>query len=143
MYYIQISNYKNNIKAIGIFSSAHFGLSSVSNISLYDINNTITIPPNIIIPKNIPLPSNNVSIFLIHGTGDKIMPYLGSKFGSSTALKQSSDNIASDKISLWSTIDTGIPKINNTYSVNIPSYMSNILQTFSNNIYNNFNSNYS
>ena len=135
--YSNISNYKNNIKAIGIFSSAHFGLSSFSNISPYDINNINIISPNIIIPKNIVLPSNNVSIFLIHGTGDQIMPYLGINFESSLALKQSSDNIASDKISLWSNIDTGIPNNNNTYTVNIPSYISNIIKTYNNNVYSN------
>jgi hypothetical protein len=60
------------------------------------------------------------------------MPYLGSKFESSYALKE-----ASDKISLWSNIDTGIPKNNNTYTVNIPFYISNILKTYNNNVYNN------
>ena len=135
VYYSNFSKYTNNIEAIGIFSSAHFGLTSASNITPYDINNTITIPKtNIIIPQNIILPSSNVSIFLIHGTRDQVMPYKGQNFTSGPV---------KNTLSIWNNIDTGIPNKNNTYTVNIPSYISSIQQTFSNNIYNNSNSNYS
>jgi poly(3-hydroxybutyrate) depolymerase len=136
--YSNISTYKKYIKAIGICSSAHFGLTSSSNISQYSENNVIQ-KNNVIIPKNIILPPNNVSIFIIHGTSDKVMPYEGQHF---------TNNKACTKNSIWTDIDIDIKSCtnineSNTYTVNFPSYISEIQKTYSNNIISNDNNYYS
>ena len=86
MLYSNISIYKKNIKAIGICSSAHFGLELSNNIAQYSVNNVIK-KNNVIIPKNIILPPNNVSIFIIYGTSDEVMPYEGQKFTNKSMYK--------------------------------------------------------
>ena len=139
MLYSNISNYKKYIKAIGICSSAHFGLTSSSNISQYNENNSV-IKNNVIIPKNIILPPNNVSIFIIHGTLDKVMPYEGQHFTNKKACTNKS---------IWTNIDIAIKNCthiineSNTYTVNFNSYISEIQKTYSNNIISNHNNYYS
>jgi poly(3-hydroxybutyrate) depolymerase len=113
--YSNISKYKSNIKAIGICSSAHFGLNSIENIDSFNISNCFTGNNNTIIPYNIILPPPNISVFIIHGTGDTTMPYIGQPY---------KEEINSD--SLWKVIDS---TFKNTYTVNIPTYIQEIVKT--------------
>jgi poly(3-hydroxybutyrate) depolymerase len=129
--YPNISKYKSNVKAIGICSSAHFGLNSVENIDSFDINNNNSYfkgNNNTIIPKNIILPPN-ISLFIIHGTGDTIMPYPGQNC---TGINFLSADVSG---SLWSIIDPTVQidssqnLINNTYTVNFPDYIKAIIKS--------------
>ena len=127
MLYSNISKYKLNIKAIGICSSALYGLNSSYNIGSIDINNCFIGNNNTVIPYNIILPATNISLFIIHGTGDNVMPYNGKH------CIQSNYQKADVEGSLWPVIDTTV-KINNngkltdnTYTANIPYYIKEIV----------------
>ena len=127
--YSQLSTHKSNIRAIGLASSAHFGLDSSTNIGTYSIGTSQQLFNGIIIPNNIIIPGNSVSVFIMHGTGDTVMPYNGQNYISSTAYSGSSNSI-------WSTIDPALNEvggqiISNTYTTNFPSYISQI-QTLNN-----------
>lgn len=123
--YSNISNYKLNIKAIGICSSAHYGLNSAENIGSFDINNCFIGNNNTIIPYNIILPPN-ISIFIIHGTGDIVMPYYGQH------CVEQNFNRAITPTSLWQVIDPTLEVnngviTNNTFTVSFPSYIQEII----------------
>ena len=127
--YSQLSQYKLNIRAIAPISSAHFGLDSSGNIGVYSLENSQQLfnVNDIIIPNNIIIPGNSVSVFIIHGTGDSVMPYYGQNYISSTAYNRSSNSI-------WSTIDPSLNEvggqiISNTYTTDFPSYNSTIQTT--------------
>ena len=129
--YSQLSSHQSNIKAIGLASSAHFGLDSSANIGTYssDPQYSQQLFNGIIIPKNIIIPGNNVSVFIMHGTGDTVMPYNGQNYISSKAYEGSSNSI-------WSTIDPSLNEvgdqiISNTYTTDFPTYISRI-QTINN-----------
>jgi poly(3-hydroxybutyrate) depolymerase len=99
--YAWLSGYKNNIRGIGICSEAHFGLNSKTNYGVYDIRNSFVGTNNTIIPYNIILPPSNISLFVMHGSADKTMPYNGQQYMNSNALN------ALDK-TLWKTIDPSV-----------------------------------
>ena len=134
--YSNLSNYKNNIKGIAICSSAHYGLNSETNIGSYNSNNIYVNTSNsynTIIPKNILLPPPNIPLLIMHGTADTVMPIKGqnctttnnSLYSSAAQSINSSPNY-----SLWNEIDTTVTSANtsnNTYTVNFPSYISNIV----------------
>lgn len=127
--YSQLSSYQSNIRAIGLSSSAHFGLDGSGNIGTYSLANSQQLFNGIIIPKNIIIPGNSVSVFIMHGTGDQVMPYNGQNYISSTAYNGSSNSI-------WATIDPSLNEvggqiISNTYTTDFPSYISQI-QTLNN-----------
>lgn len=116
--YSNLSIYKSYIKAIGICSDAHFGINSIENIGSYTMFNRFWGKNGTIIPYNIILPKKNISIFIIHGTGDTVIPYYGGKYNNVNAKKRSDRT-------LWTTID---PTMNNTYTPNIPTYLYKIQQ---------------
>ena len=124
-----LSKYKKIIKAIGICSDAHFGLYDINNIGPYNSNNKFIGLDKTIIPYNIITPPKNISIFLMHGTEDTVMPYDGQEFpGSGNAI----DSI---KITLWRVIDPEIINLFNldiiktqTFTPDIPNYVQNILK---------------
>lgn len=141
--YANLSKYKSKIKGIGICSSAHFGKDSISNIGIYCKNNSylLKIIPTIVniyddvlsinkpitiitknddsnIPYNIITPPSNISIFIMHGTADTVMPYEGQLYNNSLAKLKAS-------ISIWPEIDRCL---NNTYTVNFPSYTNAIIK---------------
>jgi poly(3-hydroxybutyrate) depolymerase len=111
--YSNISNYKSNIKAIGICSSGHFGLNSTENIDNFDIQECFIGNNNTIIPYKIILPPSNISVSIIHGTGDTVIKYTGKRI---REFKKPD--------TLWEVID---PTFKNTYSVNIPNYIQKIV----------------
>jgi len=117
--YSNISNYKSNIKAIGICSSAIFYVTSGGNVETFDINNQgsyyVNKTNDAIIPKGNTLPPSNISLFIMHGTGDTVIPYDGPIY---------SENLI--KGSLWEFIDRSHK---NTYTVNFPSYILQIVET--------------
>lgn len=113
--YAHASNYKKYIKAIGICSAAHFGINSVNNIGIYNQNTTIN---NVVIPYNIVLPPA-ISIFIMHGTGDQVMPYNGQNYKNSSAL-----TLANAEETIWADIDSSLT---NTYTANIQSYVNKII----------------
>lgn len=118
--YANASLYKNNIKAIGICSAAHFGINGVNNIQSYSkqnyINNGVVIPYDIILPPDI-------SIFIMHGTHDQVMPYNGQQYKNSLALKLANLPLQNPKKTIWEKIDKSLK---NTYTVNIQSYVNKI-----------------
>jgi poly(3-hydroxybutyrate) depolymerase len=125
--YANLSSYKRYIKAIGICSAAHFGINGMNNIQYF--NNQNYINNGIIIPYNILLPPNHISIFIIHGTGDQVMPYNGQQYQNSSALKLA-------KKTIWKNIDYNLT---NTYTPNIQDYFNKIIsdnsQSYSTNTY--------
>ena len=141
--YSHLSIHKSNIRAIGIASSAHFGLDSSGNISEYSLGNSQQLFNDIIIPNNIIISPSNISIFIVHGTADSVMPYDGQNYINSKAYNGSSTSI-------WSTIDPSLNEVvsqivSNTYTTNFPLYNSTIktLNNFTTNPYSNSNSQYS
>jgi poly(3-hydroxybutyrate) depolymerase len=120
-YYSNLSMYKNYIKAIGICASSHFGLDSVTNIGEFNVDNCYKLYNDIIIPYNIFSPLKNISVFIIHGTGDTTIPYDGAMYNNENAYE------GRDK-TIWTEIDKDINKIDgvietNTYTANIPKYI--------------------
>ena len=111
--YSNLSMYNKYIKAIGICSDAHFGLNSIDNIGAYSMFNRFHGKNGVIIPYNIILPKKDISIFIIHGTGDTVIPYYGGKYMNPHAKKKWTKT-------LWTTID---PSTNNTYTPNISTYI--------------------
>lgn len=99
--YSWLSEYKNNIRGIGICSDAHFGLNSINNYGVFDINNSFVGTNNTVIPYNIILPPSNISLFVIHGSADTVMPYNGQKYLNTPAL-----NVLNN--TLWNTIDPSV-----------------------------------
>lgn len=129
--YSNLSRYLNLIKGIFVCSGAYFGLDKSNNISTFNINNTITInldsnnSNSIIVPKNIVIPKQNISITIIHGTADKIMPYLGQNYTNDNAYRDDS---------IWKKIDDKLSKQNNkvssnTYTANIPNFVDAIVNS--------------
>lgn len=126
MLYSNISKYKQNIKAIGICSSAHFYVKSDENIDTFDINNEDTYfkgTNDTIIPKGNVLLPPNISLFIMHGTGDTVMPYKGENYKNKKADVNGS---------LWSVIDPTVKNnkggiTDNTYTVNFPDYIQEIV----------------
>lgn len=116
--YSKLSIYNSYIKAIGICSDAHFGINGIDNIGTYTMFNRFRGKDGVLIPYNIILPKKDISIFIIHGTGDNVMPYYGGKYTNSHAVKRSDRT-------LWKTID---PTLNNTYTPNIITYINKIQQ---------------
>jgi hypothetical protein len=114
--YANASFYKNYIKAIGVCSAAHFGINNINNIQHYNrqvyMNNGIIIPYNIILPPNI-------SIFVMHGTSDQVMPYNGQNYNNSLALK-----LSAQKKTIWANIDN---TLKSTYTPDIKSYVNKII----------------
>jgi len=128
--YANLSIYKKYIKAIGICSDAHFGLNSKDNIGIYSSFNSFKGKNGIIIPYNIILPPQNVSLFIMHGTRDTIMPYYGNHYINSKA-------IMSREKTLWKTIDPSVngppehsKSISNTYNPNINEYVEKMKTTY-------------
>jgi poly(3-hydroxybutyrate) depolymerase len=124
-----LSKYKKKIKAIGMCSGAHFGLYNINNIGPYNSNNKFIGLYKTIIPYNIITPPKNISIFLMHGTEDTVMPYDGQEFPGS------SDAIDFLKITLWRVIDPEIINLFNldiiktqTFTPDIPNYVQNIIK---------------
>lgn len=140
--YSNMSAYKSRIKAIGICSSAHFGINSSSNISTFLQSNYYNYSNNIIIPYNIIVPPKHISMFIIHGTGDTVMPYYGQNYIDKAAYKYEST-------SNWKNVDPTLNEINdvvnsNTFTVNFPDYFDFIEKNNNlNQIYNNSNNAYS
>jgi poly(3-hydroxybutyrate) depolymerase len=126
--YSNLSKYKNKIKAIGICSNANFGLGE-NNIGPYNKDNIFFGKDRTIIPLNIIVPPPNVSIFIMHGTADTVMPYKGQMYpGTSSAYNYVNTT-------LWEIIDPNlngppfIPNvISNTYNPDIPTYVDKIQQ---------------
>jgi poly(3-hydroxybutyrate) depolymerase len=121
VYYSNLSEYADKIKAIGICAASHFGLNSVTNIGEFNVDNCYTLDNGIIIPYNIFSPLKNISVFIIHGTSDTIMPYDGAMYKNENAYDDIDESI-------WTEIDQNIEKIDgviytNTYSTNIPAYI--------------------
>ena len=116
--YSNLSRYNSRIKAIGICSNAYFGLSSYDNIGKYSMFTRFWGKDGVVIPYNIVLPKSNISVFIIHGTGDTVIPFLGGKFTNVHAKQRSSRT-------LWKTFD---PSENNTYTPNIETYTHKIKQ---------------
>lgn len=114
--YSTISVYSSNIQAIGICSSAHFGINNADNIGSFSFFNWFRGKDGTVIPYNILLPKRGISIFIIHGTNDTVMPYYGGKYENEHAIKRM-------KQTLWREID---PTIQNTYTPNINSYVQKI-----------------
>ena len=110
--------YHSKIKAIGICSDAHFGLSSYDNIGKYSMFNRFWGKDGVVIPYNIVIPKYNVSVFIIHGTGDTVIPFGGGKYTNIHAKDRSHKT-------LWRTFD---PSENNTYTPNIETYTYKIKQ---------------
>lgn len=122
-----LSKYKNYIKAIAIFSGAHFGITSSTNIGSYNSNNIFLAKKKIIIPKNIIIPSSNISLLIMHGTSDSVMPYQGQHYKNRVACKKI-------KKTIWKLIDNQVKcstdtKLiqSNTYTVNINDYYKKII----------------
>lgn len=99
--YAWLSEYKSNIKGIGICSDAHFGLHSKTNYGVFDINNSFVGTNNTVIPYNIILPPQNISLFVIHGSADIVMSYNGQKYLNTSALNSLNET-------LWKTIDPSV-----------------------------------
>jgi poly(3-hydroxybutyrate) depolymerase len=126
--YANLSLHKNHIKAIGICSAAHFGINDINNIQPYNrqnyINNGVVIPYNIILPPDI-------SIFIMHGTHDQIMPYNGQLYANSLALKLANLPLQNPKKTIWKKIDNSLK---NTYTPNIQSYVNKIIKLTKNEV---------
>jgi len=128
MLYSNLSSFSNYIKGIFACSGAYFGLNQLDNISPFDIKNTITINSSdnkntIYVPKNIIIPKNNISITIMHGTADQVMPFNGKNYTNVNAYR---DN------SIWNKIDNILSKQNNivtsnTYTANIESFAKAIV----------------
>jgi len=119
--YANISFYKKHIKAIGLCSAAHFGTKSINNIGYYGhINKTSN---GVIIPYNIILPPN-ISIFIMHGTNDQVMPYNGQHYKNKHAYRLGIENMT-----IWPKID---PNMDNTYTPNIYNYVNLIIDSMTN-----------
>ena len=99
--YSRSSTYKSNIKAIALGSSAHFIL-----------NDPIITPAE----ENKVIPFRDISMFIIHGTNDTIMPYFGEKYANKLA-------ISKKNVTIWEEIDPGT---SNTFTVNFPNYFAYI-----------------
>ena len=99
--YSWLSEYKSNIKGIGICSDAHFGLHSKTNYGVFDINNSFVGTNNTVIPYNIILPPSNISLFVMHGSADPVMPYTGQTYKNTSALNAVNNT-------LWKTIDPSV-----------------------------------
>jgi len=128
--YSNLSIYKTYIKAIGICSDAHFGINSRENIGKYSSSNCFKGKDGVIIPYNIILPPQNVSLFIIHGTADTVMPYYGNNYINSSAITRRNNT-------LWKTIDPSIngPPVqsnvtSNTYTPNINNYVEKMKTIF-------------
>jgi len=103
-------------------------INQLDNISPFDIKNTITINSSdnkntIYVPKNIIIPKNNISITIMHGTADQVMPFNGKNYTNVNAYR---DN------SIWNKIDNILSKQNNivtsnTYTANIESFAKAIV----------------
>jgi len=125
MLYPNLSQYKSYIKGIGVCAGAYFGLDSPTNIGVYTSSNRYIKPSNgMIVPFNIVIPKINIPVFIFHGTGDDVMPYNGQNYVNSRAY-----NIPS---SLWKTIDPtvipgSIPITTNTYTADLPTFVSKIV----------------
>jgi poly(3-hydroxybutyrate) depolymerase len=131
--YSNLSSYNNNIKAIAICSSAHYGLTSATNIGSYNSNNIyVNTSSNAIIPKNILLPPPNMPLLIMHGTADTVMPILGQNCTTTnnSIYSSAAQSISSTpNYSLWNELDPTVTTSNtsnNTYTVNFPSYISSI-----------------
>ena len=123
MLYSNLSKYTSYIKGIGVCAGSYFGLNSPDNIGVYSSKNRYRNSEGMIVPYNIILPKINIPVFIFHGTGDTVTPYIGSKFENAKAYS---------KPSLWQTIDKLVNPnssviTTNTYTVNIPNYVSKII----------------
>ena len=124
MLYPNLSQYKSYIEGIGVCSGSYFGLDSPTNIGVYTSSNRYIKPSNgMIVPYNIVIPEKNIPVFIFHGTGDDVMPYNGQNYVNSRAYNRSS---------LWKTIDPtvnpgSIPITTNTYTAEIPTFVSEIV----------------
>jgi len=123
MLYTNLSLYKSYIKGVGECSGAHYGLGSENNIGVYSSINRYINSEGMIVPYNIVIPEINIPVFIFHGTGDTVMPYNGQNYKVARAYNSPS---------LWKTIDTtvnpgSIPITTNTYTANIPNFVSEIV----------------
>lgn len=126
--YSNLSKYKNKIKAIGMCSNANFGLGE-NNIGPYNKDNIFFGKDRTIIPYNIIVPPPNVSIFIMHGTADTVMPYQGQMYpGTSNAYNYVNTT-------LWQIIDTSLSGppfsssiTSNTHNPDIQTYVNKIQQ---------------
>lgn len=138
MLYSNLSVYRLNIRGIFLCSSAHFGINSVDNISIFSNSNYYIQNNNITIPYNIIVSPSNISVFIIHGTADTVMPYNGENYTNSEAYNNKNKTI-------WKKVDTSIHETDdiiytNTFTVNIPDYSTFIKNNNNlNQIYNNSN----
>lgn len=131
--YSNLTKYKEKVKAIGICSSAHYGLNSIKNIDSFDIKNCFIGNNNTKIPYNIILPPN-ISLFIMHGTGDTIMPFNGQNCPGENNWVPFFYPTPTINGSLWPVIDPTLEFnngnfTNNTYTVSLPDYINKIIES--------------
>lgn len=118
--YSCLSKYTQYIKAVGVCSAAMFGLDSVTNSGVLACPSTCVEKDGVMIPKLFSYIPDGISVFMIHGTGDQIMPYHGQQFKNMNALQKAR---VSSTVSLWPEID---PSLTNTYTADIPVFFQNM-----------------
>jgi poly(3-hydroxybutyrate) depolymerase len=127
--YSHLSRYKPYMNGIGVCSSALYGVNSAANIGLYNSKNVYeTARDHVRIPYNIIVPKSDIPLFIIHGTGDTVMPFTGQNYLDATAY---ADRQNGPFYTLWKSVDpslNGPPSVpsvvSNTYTANIATYIS-------------------
>jgi hypothetical protein len=121
--YSNLSEYNSYIKGICVCSGAYFGLNSPDNIGIYNSENRYINSNGVIVPYNIVLPRKNIPVFIFHGKSDDVAYYNGANYVNQNAYNSKS---------LWDIIDPTVnpgstPITTNTYTANIPDFVSKII----------------